>query len=281
MKRKVKMMLGILVMLLQAFTVFGQSGTSVDNSVIQPVRLAVTYSKTTNIVFPYAIRSVDRGSQDILVQKAIGVENILQVKAAVIGFKETNLTVVTADGSLYSYLLSYTDKPTALTIRVTAKKYAPEQLAVFSRDATTGEVETNAGKVFDRKPTVKRLTESQHDIGLQVTGVFVFEQYLYLQLKLENNSPINYDINLLRLFVRDKKRSKRTASQEIEITPAYVQGNADNIRNNSAQTVVLAIRKLTIPDKKVLIIQLMEANGGRHLELLLKNKHILKAKAVR
>lgn len=62
--------------------VFAQISLSTENiSVIKPYHLAVTYNKTTNLVFPYAIKSVDRGSKDILVQKAKDVENILQVKA--------------------------------------------------------------------------------------------------------------------------------------------------------------------------------------------------------
>lgn len=44
--------------------------------------LQIGYSKTTSIVFPYPIKSIDKGSADVLVQKAKGVENILLVKAA-------------------------------------------------------------------------------------------------------------------------------------------------------------------------------------------------------
>ena len=38
------------------------------DEVIDPYHLFITYYKTTNLVFPYAIKSVDRGSQDILAQ---------------------------------------------------------------------------------------------------------------------------------------------------------------------------------------------------------------------
>jgi hypothetical protein len=50
-------------------------------TVIEPYPLWVTLNKTTNLIFPYAIKSVDRGSRDVLAQKAKGVENILLVKA--------------------------------------------------------------------------------------------------------------------------------------------------------------------------------------------------------
>ena len=62
---------------------------------IESYQLEVTYDKTTNLVFPSAIISVDKGSEDILVQKATGVENILRVKAGVKDFAETNLSYCT------------------------------------------------------------------------------------------------------------------------------------------------------------------------------------------
>src|ERR1700743_3117645 len=94
--------------LLMGATAFAQDRTK-TSEVIQPQLLAVTFAKTTNLIFPYAIKSVDKGSKDLLVQVAKGVENIIQVKAAVQGFEETNLTVITADGKLYSYVVDYTD----------------------------------------------------------------------------------------------------------------------------------------------------------------------------
>ena len=65
---------------------------------IAPYRIEIGYVKTSNLIFPSAIKSVDRGSSWVLAQKAPGVENILQIKAAQPNFKETNVTVVTADG---------------------------------------------------------------------------------------------------------------------------------------------------------------------------------------
>lgn len=58
----------------------------------------MVYNKTSNLVFPDAIVSIDRGSQDIMAQKAFGVENILRVKAVAKSFEETDLSVITKEG---------------------------------------------------------------------------------------------------------------------------------------------------------------------------------------
>src|ERR1700751_5325199 len=78
---------------------------------IDPLRLDISTSMTTNLIFPYAIKSVDRGSIDVLAQKAKGSENVLQVKAAKAPFKQSNLSVVTADGQLFSFLIDYAEYP--------------------------------------------------------------------------------------------------------------------------------------------------------------------------
>jgi len=39
--------------------------------------------------------------------------------------------------------------------------------------------------------------------------------------------------------------------------------------------------KFTIPDKKYLFIQIMEKNGGRHLQLRVHNRTIVKARSAK
>ena len=66
----------------QCGNAFGQEDLRNEMSTIEPFHLNITYSKTTHLLFPFAIISIDRGSKDILAQKAKGVENVLQIKAA-------------------------------------------------------------------------------------------------------------------------------------------------------------------------------------------------------
>ena len=65
-------------LVLMTLSGYAQSMAKEENrTTIESSDLQIGYSKTTSIVFPYAIKSVDRGSEDVLVQKAKGVENIL------------------------------------------------------------------------------------------------------------------------------------------------------------------------------------------------------------
>jgi len=253
-----------------------------QSEAIQPEALAVTFLKTTNLIFPYAVKSVDRGSKDIMVQIAKGVENVLQVKAAVQGFGETNLTVITADGKLYSYVVNYTESPVALNIQAGSKGGTMDGQAKFSvMNDNEASVQDFAEQVSTKSPVLNGLKDAKYNISLKLDGLYIKGQMLYFQLGLENTSNIAYDIDQLRFFIRDQKKAKRTAAQETELQLQQVTGNARIIRGQSRQTIVVGIPKFTIPDKKLLIIQLMEHKGGRNLELNIKNRLIVGARAIR
>lgn len=82
----------------------GLTRTVTFDRMIPPYGLEVTFNKTVHLIFPAAIRYVDLGSADIIAGKADGSENVLRVKAALRDFsRETNLAVITEDGSYYTF----------------------------------------------------------------------------------------------------------------------------------------------------------------------------------
>src|SRR5690348_11106199 len=89
--------------------VAGCSTIGVAQGVVDTVN--VSFSKTTSMIFEFPIVNVDRGSRELIAQKVTEVENILQLKAGRRNLSETNLTVITADGSLHHFYVSYSDHP--------------------------------------------------------------------------------------------------------------------------------------------------------------------------
>jgi conjugative transposon TraN protein len=268
---------GILLVLFSV-QLYAQNNVEPNVTVIKPYFLPITFYKTTNLVFPYPIKSVDRGSRDILAQKAKGVENILQVKAGKPGFDQTNLTVITADGKLYSYILNYTDTPSVLNIRFanTPPTY-PE--AFFSNvSINEAQVQTDAEIVATEKATVHGIKDKSYGMKMKLSGLYIKSDVMFCRIILQNRSNINYGIDQLRFYIRDQKKSKRTATQELEVNPLYVKGDTSVIAGQTEKVFVYALPKFTIPDKKYLAIELMEKSGGRHLKIQVYNKTIVRAK---
>ncbi|HEX5170842.1 MAG TPA: conjugative transposon protein TraN [Cyclobacteriaceae bacterium] len=245
--------------------------------------IEITFNKTTSIVFPAMIKSVDRGSRDVLAQKAKGVENVLQLKAARHGFTTTNLTVITSDGNIHEFTVNYTDEPESLVLNMGDN---PDSYTltnpdlIFQTELNEMEMELYASRIIEAKRSVRFLNETRHGISISLRGIFIKDNVMFYHFRIKNRSNISYDVNFLRLYIEDRQKVRRTASQEVGITPIYVFGNANEINGQSTNDVVFALDKFTIPGAKRLVIEMFERNGGRNLTLSINNKAIVNARLI-
>jgi hypothetical protein len=225
--------------------------------------LSITTDKTTSLVFPFPIRYVDRGTKDVIVQPVKEDERILLVKAANKQFAETNLSVVTGDGNVYEFTVTYIAQPVELVFHLPPNK--------------KGTIAAYANAILNNPP--KRIVKVDHGgVITKLIGIYIKDDVIYYQLEIHNHSPLDYDIDLLKFFIADKRKSKRTALQENELVPLHVAGNKSKVKAHNFSVIVVAVDKFTIPDAKFLGIQMMERNGGRHFNLKVYNNQILKAR---
>ena len=258
-------------MILICLIVVGCSPFGVAQGVIDTVN--VSFLKTTSMIFEYPIVNVDRGSRDLIAQKVGEVENILQLKAGLRNLSETNLTVITADGSLHHFYVTYSDHPDAQVYKISD----PLISARFDGSKTSIEYEVATDRILDQRAPRLVAKDNGFRITLAVTGIYVHDDMLLLRVVLRNKSNIKYDIQSVRFFVRDKKNLRRTASQEIELRPLYVRNETKSIKGNGSADVVFVLRKFTIPDSKTLDIELFERDGGRNLKIHIGHQSIIKA----
>jgi conjugative transposon TraN protein len=241
--------------------------------------LEISYNKTTSLIFPAIIKSVDRGSRDILAQKAKGVENILQLKAARHGFLQTNLTVITSDGNIHQFSVAYGHEPEDLVLNVGDVKQddLDTPLLIFDSDLTETQMEIYASKIVNSKRSIRMVNTSKYKIGLSLRGIYIRDKTIFYHVRIRNQSNIHYDVDFLRFYVQDKQKMKRTASQEVDVKPVYAFGSDQEIRGQTTTDVVYALEKFTIPEAKRLVIEMFEKNGGRNLSLSIRNRTIVNA----
>lgn len=257
-----------------------QDMNTLGNFSIKPLQIAISTDKTTNLIFPYSVTSVDRGNKDILVQKAKGVENILQLKAAMKDFTETNLSVVLADGSLFSFILNYAKEPSVLNLTLFRREARESGTGILAAGKESeAKLKNLTEKALLRKALFNRPKDFQFDIALHLQGIYINNEYLVFQLFLQNKGGVTYDIDQLRFYIRDKKIAKRTAYQEVEVLPVH-SSSTNIIHPYTEQKVAFILPKFTIPDKKFLYLEMMEKNGGRHLKIRINNKKLLYAQPI-
>jgi conjugative transposon TraN protein len=253
---------------------------AVSQPILNSQNVELTCNKTSSIVFAANITSVDRGSRDVLAQKAKGVNNVLQLKASKTNFKETNLTVITADGKLHHFMVRYADQPAALTLKADTTGAVTQHTLHFVSEMTELAMEVYSQKIISLKEKKNRKTTSQFDMRLSLKGIFIQDNIMFYHLNISNKSNIAYHPEIIRFYIKDKKKAKRTASQQVDEHPIYRYGNTQVIKGQSSVDIIYALPKFTIPDAKVLTMEVMEKRGGRHLKLSIKNKLIIRAATI-
>jgi len=264
------------VLLLCSHYLKAQPGTV---KVIPPYELEVSNNKTSNLIFPYAVKSVDRGSEQLLAQKARDVENILQVKASARNIVPTNLTVVTSDGKFYSFLVRYVDNPVTLNLSFSNDKAESEQSemkASFSDGLNEKEFALQAAFVAAAPPFFNIKTKDK-GIILGLDAIHVAGDVLWITLHVNNRSLIDLDVSGVRFFVSDKKRARRTAVQDVELMPIYRRGDV-LLKGKKSCRLYFAFHPFVIDKSKKLQIQVSDEDSGHHLRLQIGHRKLLKAK---
>lgn len=277
---------------LPGFSQRGPGKAFPDKQVVEPYRIEVTFTKTVHILFPAAVTYVDLGSADLIAGKADGAENVVRIKAAVRDFPgETNFSVITSDGCFYSFNATYADEPEQLNIEmedwlhrdpysdfVNDRMYIRlEELGnetplvvnrimhtIYERDAR--DIHTAGSKRFGMQAWLK--------------GVYIHNDLMFLHTSLRNFTHISFDVDFIRFKIADKKVAKRTAIQETFVRPVRVYNDVTEIGPKQTVRNVYAFKKITIPDDKVLIMEIYEKNGGRHQSFRVENSDLVNARPV-
>lgn len=260
---------------------------AVRQSAVSSQSLDITHTKTTSLIFPATIKSVDRGSEQVLVQKPHGIENVLKVKAAGKNLEETNLTVITSDGKLYAFNIRYQLKPANMTIQVSqllaSTSFIPVHKPVMFSNVkdNTETLKALTAQASVSKRNIRKIKAENNKIKASIGGLYTANDLFFYKLVLNNNSPINYNIESIRYYIRDAKKVKRTATQEVELEPNYIVGNEQPVRTNEERLVMIVLPKHGIGKDKELAIEVVEKDGGRNLTCIMNNKMLLKAKPIR
>lgn len=231
-----------------------------------PVRhLAVAVNKTTNLVFPAAIVSIDRGSENIIVQKSTGF--VLRVKADTVFTDTTNLTVITSDGKLYSFLVLFSPSPDLLNIDMGAG----EQL---DKDTSLMAV---VRKVQPLRHNLYGIRYSAGKVKLAVVGMYSTGTMLALQLSISNHSSLSFTVGKLRLRLVTTHSPKRSPVQEVEVMPLMVEptGLKVNYKQAGLFTVLVPVSELNA--RQDLHITLHEQDGDRHLRVNIASRFLFTA----
>ena len=261
-----------------------------QRQVVEPYRVEVAFNKTLHILFPSEVVYVDLGSLDLIADKADGAQNVVRIKAAKQDFtEETNFSVITADGCFYSFTAVYSENPSQLNIEMEAwlhkdpySDFANRQMYI-RLDELSGETPLTVNRIMytilrRNVRDIKSVGSKRFGIEVLLRGVYVHGDLFYLHVSMRNRSKVAFDIDYIRFKICDRKTARRTAVQETFVNPVRVFDEIMRVDAEAMLRNVFVFRKFTIPDDKVLVMEVYERNGGRHQRLEIENSRLVGAR---
>ena len=259
---------------------------------VTPHGVQVTFAKTVHIIFPSAVRYVDLGSNWIIAGKADGAENVIRVKATTEGFPgETNFSVICEDGSFYSFNARYAHEPEMLNIEMKdflengdTTDFSHTRMNIYFRELA-GEspllVKLIMQSIYkeDRRE-IRHLGCKRFGVQFLLKSVHSHNGLFYFHTETRNRSNVAFRTDFIRFKIVDKKVPKRTAIQERVIDPVRSYNEVLVTEGKSDVSTVYAVPQFTIPDDKLLVIELFEKDGGRHQTIRVENADLVAAKQI-
>ena len=259
---------------------------------VTPHGVQVTFAKTVHIISPSAVRYVDLGSNWIIAGKADGAENVIRVKATTEGFPgETNFSVICEDGSFYSFNARYAHEPEMLNIEMKdflengdTTDFSHTRMNIYFRELA-GEspllVKLIMQSIYkeDRRE-IRHLGCKRFGVQFLLKSVHSHNGLFYFHTETRNRSNVAFRTDFIRFKIVDKKVPKRTAIQERVIDPVRSYNEVLVTEGKSDVCTVYAVPQFTIPDDKLLVIELFEKDGGRHQTIRVESADLVAAKQI-
>ena len=242
-------------------------------------QLTVNENVTTVITASEPVRFVDISTDAVVGDQPIN--NTIRLKpkeGADVHADGDVLAIVTIVTERYrtQYALIYT---TRLTEAVTDKQIQPEEKIAYhnpSVSMSTEEMTKYARKIWNSPARIRNVSTKQHRMTMRLDNIYSVGEYFFLDFSIENRTNIRFDIDELRVKLCDKKQSKATNVQMVELTPAMVLDQSRAFKYGYRNVIVL--KKMTFPNDKILSIEISEKQiSGRTITLNIDYEDVLYA----
>ena len=240
-------------------------------------QITVNEQVTTVITASEPIRFVDISTEKVAGDQPIN--NTIRLKPKEGGHVDGEvLAIVTIVTERYrtQYALLYT---TRMKEAVSDKEIQLMERQAYRNPAvslSTEEMYRYARLIWTSPAKFRNVSSKQHRMTMRLNNVYAVGDYFFIDYSIENRTNIRFDIDEVRIKLADKKVSKATNSQIIELKPEMTLEQTQSFLHGYRN--VMVIKKLTFPNDKVLTIEMSEKQiSGRTIVLHIDYEDVLSA----
>ena len=239
--------------------------------------LTVNEQVTTVITATEPIRFVDISTDKVAGDQPIS--NTIRLKPKEAGHADGDvLAIVTIVTERYrvQYALIYT---TRLQEAVTDKEVQMVEQQPFHNPAvslSTEDMYRFARQIWTSPARYRDVSNRKHRMIMRLNNIYAVGEYFFIDFSVENRTDIRFDIDEIRVKLADKKVSKATNSQIIELKSEMMLEKTKSFLHGYRN--VMVVRKMTFPNDKVLTIEMSEKQiSGRTISVNIDYEDVLNA----
>ena len=240
-------------------------------------QLTVNEQVTTVITASEPIRFVDISTEKVAGDQPI--DNIIRLKPKEGGHEDGEvLAIVTIVTERYrtQYALLYT---TRVREAVTDKEIELRERDAYNNPAvsmSTADMIRFARRIWNSPAKIRNVATKAHRMTMRLNNIYAVGAYFFIDFSVENRTNIRFDIDEIRVKLADKKLSKATNAQVIELTPTLVLEGGKVFRHGYRNVIV--VKKMTFPNDKILTVEMTEKQiSGRNICLNIDYEDVLAA----
>lgn len=253
----------------------------------QPIHAQTTYQEMEQLTVNEQVTTVITASEPIrfvdistdLVAGDQPINNTVRLKPKEAGHEDGEvLAIVTIVTERYrtQYALLYT---TRLTEAVTSKEIELSERNAYHNPAvsmSTEDMYRYARQIWISPARFRNVSSKKHRMNMRLNNIYSAGDYFFLDFSVDNRTNIRFDIDEVRLKLSDKKVSKATNSQVVELKPELVLEQSRSFLHGYRNVIV--VKKLTFPNDKVLTVELTEKHiSGRTISVNIDYEDVLSA----
>lgn len=214
---------------------------------------------------------------DISNNKIVGdipVGNVLRLKPIEEG--ANGIVTIVTERYFVQYMLVYTDELDKVYTRHNIQYSELRSLMDPEKVLTKADMYDYASKMFVQKKRYYDVSTVSKRLKVTLNNIYTVDKYFFIDLSLKNRSNIQFDIDQIRFKVEDKRMTKATNLQSVEIKPIITYLVDISFKRNYRN--IFVFEKFTFPEDKVFTIEISEKQiSGRTIILRISYADVLKA----
>ena len=244
-----------------------------------------------HIIAPEPIQFVDLSTNDLVGD--LPADNIARIKVQVeesnsednatekpkfVTGQDIGVITIVGQSFLAQYRAIYREENRtwlASNIHIKAEDMQPLEYPKFKY--SNYELKKFALQIMDKKVNKKPIRKKKDlKLTMQLNNVYVIDDYIFLDISIENNTNLSCNIEGMKFSIEDKKIYKATNNQSILLNPLFSLNDQTKVRKSYRN--IFVFEKFTFPNSKILKIRLIEEQiSGRVIDMKINYSDVLQA----